>query len=73
MPYYVGKGKDRDELLYDVSTPTEKSYGGKYFAVVGPFRTLRAATWAVKHGKNNPHFQHVNDAEKISKISYNRP
>ena len=39
----------------------------RYTCVVGPFKTKRAALWAEKHGYNNPHFQHVNDAERLSK------
>lgn len=38
-----------------------------FVAVIGPFRTKRAAKWAEKYGENNPHFQHVRDAERISK------
>ena len=34
---------------------------------IGPFRTKRAAKWAEEYGQSNPHFQHVNDAERLSK------
>ncbi len=37
-------------------------------AVIGPFRTKRAALWAEKYGRSNPHFQHVDDAERLAKL-----
>lgn len=46
--------------------PTDITHGLIYFAVIGPFRTKRAALWAETYGLNNPHFQHVRDAERIS-------
>jgi hypothetical protein len=66
--YYLGhKRVGRNQLLLSHSTPTESMYGAEYFAFTGPFRTKRAALWALKYGENNPHFQHVNDAERLSK------
>jgi hypothetical protein len=46
------------------ATPTEVSGD---LAVIGPFKTKRAALWVQRYGKGNPHFQHVNDAEKYAK------
>jgi hypothetical protein len=37
-----------------------------YNAVIGAFKTKRAALWVEKHGKNNPHFQTVKDAERLA-------
>ena len=34
---------------------------------IGPFKTKRAAVWAATWGYMNPHFQHVDDAERLSK------
>jgi hypothetical protein len=69
MSYYAGHCEvtGRLHLLNSVSTPDETSYGGKYGYVIGPFKTKRAAVWAVKYGNNNPHFRHVNDAERIAR------
>lgn len=50
------------------STPTAHSHGGQYLACIGPFRTKRAALWAVNQG-TNPHFRHVRDAERIAAAS----
>ena len=49
-------------------TPTRESHGHRFAATVGPFRTKRAAIWAAKYGKDNPHFQHVDDAERLCKL-----
>jgi hypothetical protein len=46
-------------------TPTPELYC--YGAVIGPFRTKRAARWAVGNAGINPHFQTVADAERITK------
>ncbi len=46
--------------------PTRKSHGSRYTYVIGPFKTKRAAEWVVKYGMNNPHFQCVGDAERLS-------
>jgi hypothetical protein len=70
MAYYTGhvKGNGNLELLYSVDTPTVEKWGARYGAIIGPYKTKRAALWAVKHGKGNPHFQHVNDAERIASL-----
>jgi len=47
--------------------PTFKNAGYRYAAVIGPFKTKRAALWTEKYGHNNPHFQHVQDAERLSR------
>ena len=47
--------------------PTSQSHGLYYIAVIGPFITRRAAIWTQEHGKGNPHFCHVTDAERLCK------
>jgi len=68
MKNYVGyiKGKGLERFLSS-TTPTQESHGEKYVYVIGPFTTTRAAKWAEKYGWNNPHFQHVSDAERLSR------
>lgn len=39
-----------------------------YYAVIGPFRTKRAAMLTVMCRNHNPHLQSVHDAEVISKL-----
>jgi len=69
MNWYVGLAVTTYALIAfrASATPTEAS---GYLAVIGPFRTKRAALWAEKYGSNNPHFQHVNDAERLSKVGW---
>jgi len=64
--WYVGIVKDHYEAFHATEKPEPGDY--IYHAVIGPFVTKRAAIWAEKHGYNNPHFQHVRDAERISKL-----
>lgn len=54
------------ETFTSYSEPTEKSHGHKYAAVIGPFRTKRGAEYMAKYGRNNPHLQHVDDAERLA-------
>lgn len=64
--WYVGyKHGVKLEAFTSCETPTMHSHG-KYFATIGPFHTKRATLWTEKYGHNNPHFQHVADAERLS-------
>jgi hypothetical protein len=65
--WYVGHSKNADDKAFASSSdPTPESYP-QFYAVTGPFKTKRAAIWAEKYGKGNPHFQHVDDAERLAK------
>lgn len=71
LAYYVGIGKDQPGLrevhrqaAYKAAPTAETT--PQYSAVIGPFRTLQAAKFDVNFGVNNPHIQHVNDAERIA-------
>lgn len=60
---YVGyKHGAAVEVFRAESTPTEESHGSKYAAVVGPFRTLRAAQYMMNHKVLT-----VAEAERLSK------
>lgn len=48
--------------------PTIGTHGTIYAAVIGPFRTKRAALWTEKHGFLNPHVQTVDDAERLCRL-----
>jgi hypothetical protein len=67
--WYVGivKNTNKYTAFWSDTEPSYDYFGAVYFAVIGPFKTKRAAKWAEKYGLNNPHFQTVNDAEQISK------
>ena len=62
----MGHYKNKLEAFCCFDIPTPFCY--PYQAVIGPFRTKRAALWSEKYGFNNPHFQTVNDAERLSKL-----
>lgn len=64
---YIGIDKNGDWFGFSsVNTPTRESTP-EFVAVIGAFKTKKAQLWALQHGKNNPHFQTVNDAERLSK------
>lgn len=64
---YVGhKAGSKPQVFRSETEPTRDTHGHLYAAVVGPFRTMRAAkldaeTWP------NPHIYHVDDAERIAR------
>lgn len=64
-------GCSYEDLKYKVfrskTTPTEKSHGYSYKYIIGPFKTMRGAKFMAKYGKNNPHLQCVDDAERMAK------
>lgn len=49
-------------------TPSKRKQGGRFAYVIGPFKTAKAARWAERLGFGNPHFTHVDAAERISKL-----
>lgn len=67
--WYVGHTGFKLVAFASATIPTLAEYGDRfgYGAVTGPFKTKRGAKWAEQYGQNNPHFQHVNDAERIAK------
>ena len=68
--YFIGH-KTGKLVAFDCDyIPTEKSHGHLYGAVIGSFKTRRAQKWAEQYGYMNPHFYHVDDAERISKINH---
>lgn len=71
MKWYIGLHRARIGVAYhafqtSISEPTQSDFP-IYMAIIGPFWTKRACLWAEKYGYNNPHFQTVDDAERISK------
>ena len=62
---YVGISGQKREKFVSKETPTSKSHAHLYDAVIGPFRTLRAANFMCEH-PNNPHCRCVADAERLS-------
>lgn len=47
---------------------SEATHGNSYHAVIGPFKTMRAARFMARYGgSGNPHLQTVADAEMWAK------
>lgn len=68
MPYYLGiTGSLKRETFKrsDLFGPRPSDVPS-YTAVVGPFRTKRAAEFMRDHGDNNPHCQTVQQAEELA-------
>ena len=63
---YVGLKDGKREVFTSAETPTKQSHP-QFNAVIGPFRTKKAAEFTVECGGNNPHIQCVNDAERLVK------
>lgn len=65
--WYVGRNGGSATAFKSATAPTIESHGHLYKSVTGPFRTKRGAMFDAAMGLNNPHVQHVNDAERIAK------
>ena len=64
---YVGCLKSGKKEVFTAETkPTTDSHGHIYFAVIGPFRTMRGAKY-MADGGDNPHCLTVYDAERLAK------
>ena len=64
---YVGHKTGARVVFQHDAIPTPSSHP-QFAAVVGPFKTKRAALWAASGAAvSNPHYAHVNDAERIAK------
>lgn len=66
---YVGLALDctgRREVFRAGSVPTRETHGARFGAVVGPFRTARAARFMAEYGRGNPHCLCVADAERLA-------
>ena len=65
--YYVGLRDGKRFVFSSEITPTKETYGSRYAAVIGAFRTKRGAAFSAMTGANNPHITNVADAERIAK------
>jgi len=68
MAIYVGyRTPYTGEIFRSPNTPERASHGDRYIYVIGPFRTMKGANYLQKYGWNNPHIQHVDDAERLAR------
>ena len=64
---YLGLGNNlKREVFRSAAEPTREQFP-QYLACVGPFQTVRGARFMRDYGMNNPHCQHVRDAERLGK------
>jgi hypothetical protein len=66
---YVGLSGGKREVFHSPTVPTDETHGDRFAAVIGPFRTVRGATWMAHpvRGAFNPHCRDVSDAERLAK------
>lgn len=66
---YVGISADLSRQTFRTpDTPTRDSHGAVYAAVIGPFRTAKAARLMRDFGQGNPHMQSVGDCERLARL-----
>ena len=58
------------EVFRAATAPTDNTHGAQYGAVIGPFRTVRAAEFMRDYGRGNPHCLTVADAERLAQREY---
>jgi hypothetical protein len=68
MAIYLGRRKQGDLVRFRSSTiPTKESHGHLYTAVIGPFKSKVGASYFARYGRNNPHIQTADDAERLAR------
>lgn len=68
MPFYLGRRKQGDLILFCwPTTPTKESHGYLFTAVIGPFKSKVGASYFARYGQNNPDIRTVGDAERVAR------
>ena len=68
MTIYLGKRRQGDLVQFSSAhVPTRESHGHLYTAVIGPFKTNVGASYFARYGRNNPHIQTADDAERLAR------
>jgi len=68
MAIYLGRRRQGDLVQFRSSTnPTKESHGHLYTAVIGPFKSKVGASYFARYGRNNPHIQTADDAERLAR------
>ena len=68
--YYVGVRESKRSVFYMAVVEPTQEMCPQYSAVIGPFRTKKAAYLMAEYGANNPHMQTVADAERIARENH---
>lgn len=66
--WYVGVYGSGRMAFRAAGEVTQETHGTAYYAVIGPFRTMRGARYMAKFGHNNPHLPDVAAAERWAKL-----
>ena len=68
MAIYLGRRRQGDLVQFSSAfVPTRESHGHLYTAVIGPFKTKVGASYFARYGRNNPHIQTADDAERLAR------
>ena len=68
MAIYLGRRTQGDLVQFNSSSiPTRESHGHIYTAVIGPFKSKVGASYFARYGRNNPHIQTADDAERLAR------
>ncbi len=68
---YLGVRQNVREVFRSAVVPTDQTHGKLYDYTIGPFRTVRGATYMKEYGVSNPHVVTVADAERIARTRIN--
>ena len=68
MPFYLGKRREDDLILFHTTAiPTKQTHGHLYKAVIGPFKSKVGAGYFARYGRNNPDIRTAADAEHLAR------
>ena len=68
MSIYLGRRRQGDLVQFrSPLVPTRESHGHLFTAVIGPFKTKVGASYFARYGRNNPHIQTADDAERLAR------
>lgn len=68
LKWYVGCCASNYKAFRASETPTVKSHGEDYYAVIGPFQTKRGALFCARMGYGYPHAQTVGEYEQLARL-----
>jgi hypothetical protein len=68
MPFYLGKRKQGDLILFRSSNiPTKESHGHLFTAVMGPFKSKVVAHYFARYRQDNPQLCSVDEVERLAR------
>lgn len=69
MPFYLGRRRENDLILFHSALPpTKQNHGHVFKAVIGPLEKSRVgARYFARYGKDNPDLRTAADAERLAR------